>query len=85
MKATIVNFRSGKSTQKDSHMIIMAEGVDDKKKASAMVGKKVVFKTPAAKEIAGKIAAAHGNKGAMRVIFEKGMPGQSLGKQIDIE
>lgn len=52
-----------------------------------MVGKKVVWTTPSKdkKTITGKISAAHGNKGCVRVIFEHGMPGQSLGTEAKVE
>ena len=33
----------------------------------------------------GVIKTTHGNKGCLRVHFEKGMPGQSLGTKVRIE
>jgi len=84
MKGTIANFRSSRTRQKDNHMIVVVEGIDKREKAAGLIGKKVIFKTESGKEIAGEIAAAHGNKGALRVIFEKGMPGQSLAKKVEI-
>ncbi|MCX6706768.1 MAG: 50S ribosomal protein L35ae [Candidatus Woesearchaeota archaeon] len=33
----------------------------------------------------GKIASAHGNSGAVKAIFDTGMPGQSLGQKVSIE
>ncbi|MFO8015994.1 MAG: 50S ribosomal protein L35ae [Candidatus Woesearchaeota archaeon] len=85
MEAVIVNFRRGRETQKDSHMVLEAEGTDSREKAEKLVGKKAVWKSPAGKEIKGEIRAAHGNKGAVRAIFEKGMPGQSIGTKVVIE
>lgn len=85
MDAVIVNFRRGKDTQKDSHMIVQVEGVDSKEKAEKLLGKKAVWKSPAGKEIKGVLKAAHGNNGAIRVIFEKGMPGQAIASKIKIE
>jgi large subunit ribosomal protein L35Ae len=86
MKGVIVNFRRGKTTQKDSHMVIQVESVSDRKKAESLVGKKIVFTTESGKkQITGKVAAAHGKKGAVRAIFEKGMPGQAIGKQVSVE
>jgi large subunit ribosomal protein L35Ae len=85
MKGTIANFRLGRHTQKTSHMIIVVEGLDKRAKAEALVGKEVSWKSPAGKEIKGKVASAHGNKGALRVIFEKGMPGQSLATKVEIK
>jgi len=84
MKGTIVNFRSSVHTQKDSHMIVTCPEIDSREKAIGMVGKDVEFKTQAGKTIKGRVAAPHGNKGALRVIFETGMPGQSLSQQVDI-
>ena len=85
MQGTIVNFRRGRRTQKTNHIIIHLENSDTKEKAAKLVGKVVVWKSPAGKEIKGKVASSHGNKGAIRVIFEKGMPGQSLGNKVELE
>ena len=85
MKGVIVNFRSGRHTQYNNHMIIQVEGIADKDKAVALVGKKVVWKSPAGKELTGEIKSAHGNKGAIRAIFETGMPGQSVGKEVSVQ
>jgi large subunit ribosomal protein L35Ae len=83
MKATIVNFRRNRHTTSSNHMIIAVEGVDSRDKAEKLVGKEVVYAT-GKKDIKGKIASAHGNNGAIRAIFETGMPGQCLGKQVKI-
>ncbi|MBN2566537.1 50S ribosomal protein L35ae [Candidatus Woesearchaeota archaeon] len=85
MKAVIVNFRSARHHQSTNQMVICVEGVDSKEKAAALVGRKVVWTSPAKKAIAGKVSATHGNSGAVRAIFETGMPGQSVGSQVTIE
>lgn len=85
MKATIVNFRGGRHTQYNNHMIIQVSGTESKEKAAGLIGKKVIWKSPAGKEVKGEIKAAHGNSGAVRAIFEKGMPGQSVGKTVSVE
>ena len=85
MEAIIVNFRQGRTTQKDNHMILQVAGVDSKDKAEKLVGKKVSWKSPAGKEIKGEVRSAHGNSGAVRVIFERGMPGQAIGSKVSIE
>jgi large subunit ribosomal protein L35Ae len=68
-------------------MIIHVDGITDKAKAQALVGKSVIWTSPgkAKKQLKGKVAAAHGGKGAVRAIFETGMPGQSLGEPVRIE
>jgi large subunit ribosomal protein L35Ae len=84
MEGTIVNFRSARHHQKGNHMIIKVVGVDDKEKAAELVGKAVKWVSPAGKELKGKIAAVHGNSGAVRAIFETGMPGQAVGTKVNI-
>ena len=68
-------------------MIVVVPGVDNKEKAQSYVGKSAVWTSPGKqkKQIKGKISAAHGNSGAMRVTFERGLPGQSLGEEVKIE
>jgi len=85
MEGIINSFRQSRHVQKDNHMIIITSSVDSKEKAQGLVGKKVVYKTISGKELNGKVASSHGNKGAVRVIFERGMPGQSLGQKVQIE
>ena len=67
------------------HMIVYIDGFSKRDKASELVGKQVVWKSPAGKEISGKVASAHGTKGAVRVIFEKGLPGQSISTKVEIK
>jgi len=84
MEGTISNFRRSRHVQKTNHMIVLIKEIDKKEKASEMIGKEVVWKSPAGKEIKGKVASSHGNKGAVRVIFQTGMPGQSVGTKVEI-
>ena len=66
-------------------MILQADSVTDKEKAASLVGKAVVWKSPAGKEIKGKVSSTHGGKGSVRATFETGMPGQSLGSTVEIQ
>jgi large subunit ribosomal protein L35Ae len=84
MQGTIVNFRRGRTTQTDNHMIVVVSGFDKKDKTKSLLGKEVIWKSPAGKAMKGKIASSHGNKGAVRVIFETGMPGQAIGEKVEI-
>ena len=54
-------------------------------KAEKLVGKKVTWTSPAGKQIKGEVRSAHGNSGAVRVLFETGMPGQALGTSVKLE
>ena len=82
MQAVIVNYRRSRTRQDPNHVIIEVEGVDSREKAEKLVGKTVTWTSPAGTKIGGSIAAAHGGKGAVRAIMERGLPGQSLGKPI---
>ena len=85
MEGNIVNFRKGRKTQYTNQMIIQIDGINKKDKTDNLIGKKVVWTSPAKKTINGVIKRFHGNKGALRVKFERGMPGQSLGTKVKIE
>ena len=84
MEGKIVNYRLSKHTQKNNYMVILPDKCDKKEKAEKLVGKTVTWASPKGTEIKGKITAAHGGKGAVRVLFERGMPGQSLGTKVKI-
>ncbi len=85
MQACIVNFRGGRHTKYDNQMIVKVEKVDTRKAAEKLLNKQLLWLTPAGREIKGKIVNLHGNKGAVRVHFEKGMPGQAVGTQVKVE
>ena len=82
MKAVIANFRSSRHRQYGNQMVVRVEGVESKEDASKLVGKTVVWASSGKKEIKGEVRSAHGNKGALRVLFEKGMPGQAVGSEV---
>ena len=85
IKAKVIQFRRGRHTITEKHMLIEIQGVDDKEKASKFIGKEVEWKSPANKVIKGKISGTHGNKGVVRAIFEKGLPGQAVGTNVEIQ
>ncbi|MBD3164482.1 50S ribosomal protein L35ae [Candidatus Woesearchaeota archaeon] len=85
MEGTIVNFRGGRHTQYSNQMVIAVKDISQKEKAAELIGKKVTWLNSKGNAITGKVSNAHGNKGAVRAVFEKGMPGQSLGTKVTIE
>ncbi|MBI4452965.1 50S ribosomal protein L35ae [Candidatus Woesearchaeota archaeon] len=85
MEGTIVHFRGSRRVKRTNQMILQVPGVDNKEKASKMVGRKVVWKTSAGKQLTGQITNIHGNSGALRARFDTGMPGQSIGSKVVIE
>ncbi|MEM2916052.1 MAG: 50S ribosomal protein L35ae [Candidatus Woesearchaeota archaeon] len=87
MEGRISAFRGTFRRKSGNQMIIVIDGVDNKEKAKALIGKTVIWTAPGKnkKQLKGKISAIHGSKGAVRAIFETGMPGQSLGEVVKIE
>lgn len=83
MEAVIVNFRGGRHTKYNTQMIIDTNLT--KEKARELIGKKIIWSSPAKREIKGEVKTTHGNKGCLRVHFEKGMPGQAIGTKVKIE
>jgi large subunit ribosomal protein L35Ae len=80
MKARIVSYRRGRHTQKPNQVLIKIPGIDSRSKASLLIGKKVFFG-----KLVGKIVALHGGKGVVRARFKKGLPGQAIGKEVEIK
>ena len=85
MKGKVIQFRRGRHTVHEKHFLIEIEDVDTREKAGKLAGKEVEWKSPAGKIIKGKISAAHGNKGVVRAIFEKGLPGQAVTTEVEIK
>ena len=85
MKAKVIQFRRGKKTIHERHFLIEIENVSNREAASKFVGKEILWKSPAGKIIKGKISSAHGNKGVVRAIFEKGLPGQAITTEVEIK
>lgn len=85
MEGVVKNFKRARHHQTTNQMIVVIRGIEKKDKAKELVGKRVVWKSPAGKEINGEIRSYHGNKGAVRVLFETGMPGQAIGSKVEIK
>jgi len=87
MEGQIINFRRGRKTQTTNQMVVVVPGFDKAKAESELVGKTAIFTCEGKdkKEIKGTVTAIHGNKGAVRVHFETGMPGQAIGKTLEIK
>ncbi|MCD6229710.1 MAG: 50S ribosomal protein L35ae [Candidatus Diapherotrites archaeon] len=84
MEGIIKNYRQGVHTQHTNQFVVEINESKTKEQASKFIGKKTVWTTGSGKEIKGKITQTHGNKGAVRVRFEKGLPGQAIGAKIKI-
>jgi len=81
----VIQFRRGRHTIHERHFLIEVEGVSKKEDTEKFIGKSIEWKSPAGKVIKGKISSAHGNKGVVRAIFEKGLPGQAITTEVEIK
>jgi len=84
MEGVISSFRRTKHATYRNQMIVVVPSLTSRDAALKMVGKVVKYPT-GKKDMKGKVSSAHGNKGALRVLFETGMPGQALGSKVVIE
>ena len=83
MKGKVVQFRRGLKRIHERHFILDVD-TKTREEAEKFIGKEVIWTSPSGKQIKGKISSAHGNKGLIRAIFEKGLPGQSIGTEVII-
>ncbi len=83
MKGIVVQFRRGRHTVHEKHYLLDI-GLTSREEARKLAGKEVVWKSPGGKIIKGKISDAHGNKGLVRAIFEKGLPGQAITTEVEV-
>lgn len=86
MKGKIIQFRRGRHKYKERHFLIDVNA-KTREEAEKFVGKEVIWISPGKekKEIKGKISGSHGNKGLVRAIFEKGLPGQALTQEVEVK
>lgn len=86
MEGIVIQFRRGRKTYKPRHFLIEIEDINNREKAAKLVGSKVVWTSTGkeAKKINGVVSSAHGNKGVLRAIFERGLPGQAIGTKVEI-
>ncbi len=84
MKAKVIQFRRGLKRIHERHYILDVNA-KTKEEAKKFVGKSVEWKSPGGNVIRGKIAASHGNKGMVRAIFEKGLPGQAKNNEVEVK
>lgn len=84
MKGKVIQFRRGLKRIHERHFILDV-GTKNRNEAGKFVGKEIIWKSPAGKEIKGKISSAHGNNGLVRAIFEKGLPGQARNDDVEVK
>ena len=83
MDGIIVQFRRSRHRIKERHYLLDL-GFASREEAQKSIGKTVTWKSPSGKAIVGTISDAHGNKGLVRAIFERGLPGQAITNAIEL-
>lgn len=83
MKGIIVQFRRGRHRIHEKHYLLDL-GVTSREEAKKLSGKEVEWTSSSGRKIKGKISDAHGNKGLVRAIFERGLPGQAMSDEIEV-
>ncbi len=84
MEGKVVQFRRGRKRIHERHFILNV-GAKSRKEAEKFIGREVIWKSPAGKKIKGEISSSHGNKGLVRAIFEKGLPGQARNDDVEVK
>lgn len=85
VQGRVIQFRRGRHNIHERHFLIEIEGVSKKADTAKYIGKSVIWTSSAGKKIEGKIADAHGNKGVVRAIFERGLPGQAITTKVEVK
>ena len=82
-KEKVISFRRSLKHIHKRHFILDA-GKKNKEDAAGLIGTEVEWTSPAGKIIKGKISGSHGNKGLVRAIFERGLPGQAMNDNVEM-
>ncbi len=83
MKGIVVQFRRGRRVIHERHYLLDL-GFQNREEALKVKGSEVVWTSSAGKKISGTISDAHGNKGIVRAIFERGLPGQAITTEVEL-
>lgn len=84
VKGKVLSFRRSIKRIHKRHFILDVNA-KNKEDAKKFVDKEVIWVSSAGKKIKGRIAGSHGNKGLVRAIFEKGLPGQAINQEVEVK
>ncbi|MEM1515507.1 MAG: 50S ribosomal protein L35ae [Candidatus Bathyarchaeia archaeon] len=80
----VVNYRLGPREQYPRECILQFPGINSRREAGQLVGRKISWTDGKNNTIIGVIVAPHGNNGLVRARFRRGLPGQALGTEVRI-
>jgi large subunit ribosomal protein L35Ae len=81
MEGIVLGYRRGRKTQ-NVNQVLIDFGFRSAEEAQKVIGKEVVWTSPAGREIKGKIIALHGRKGVVRAKFSPNLPGQAKATKV---
>ncbi|MEB3851295.1 MAG: 50S ribosomal protein L35ae [Desulfurococcales archaeon] len=84
VRATVMGYRRGPSTQYPGQVILRVEGLPAAR-AAGLVGKRVVYRDPKGNIYRGRVVRRHGARNPLLLArFERPLPGQAIGGQAEI-
>ncbi|MBS7604862.1 MAG: 50S ribosomal protein L35ae [Candidatus Bathyarchaeia archaeon] len=84
LRGIIVNYRLGPREQYPREYILQFQGINSRREAWQLIGRRVSWTDGKKNTIVGVIVAPHGNNGLVRARFRRGLPGQALGTEVKI-
>ncbi len=79
----ITNYRIGIKSQQPKECLVEFDQVTSASLAGKLIGQKVIWMNGKDK-FTGKIAGSHGKNGTVRVKFARPVPGQAIGKIVEL-
>jgi large subunit ribosomal protein L35Ae len=84
MEGLIVSYRRSQRDVTHNQGIVKVDGIKNREEAAKLVGKSVSWKSVKT-TITGKVQSPHGNSGCLRVLFDRGLPGQAITQTVSIQ
>ena len=87
MEGKILQYNGTTWHKNKKQMIVSVDGVKSRAEAEKLVGKSMVWKNSIGKlnkELKGRVASAHGNKGFVKVNMDVGLPGYAVTQKVSI-
>ncbi len=82
MRARIVSYRRGRKTVTQNQAVVDL-GAKNKQEANKLLGTRVVYHTMN-KALYGVVSRVHGNIGKVIARFRTGLPGQAIGRDVEV-
>jgi large subunit ribosomal protein L35Ae len=85
-KGAIIGYRRSKRIIHPNFVIIKFDEIQSRKEAAKLIGKKVIWRSPAGKMKIGYLTRLHGNNGAVVANFKgSSVPGTAFGEKVELK